>query len=177
MNGTTGFSFNALVIPEDDPKEVQIFLKWLYGICLGLCSAREFISSVILHTEGRLGAYAFAQKYRCSALQDIIMSDMYDCVIQSRDFVTELSRESLGQFVKNVPKSHMHTLLAKWIAKDVSLGNVKNEDATFEIVPNDLFRIVMREMHGCARSGQVQHSLDRPCDYHLHSDDDICPAT
>lgn len=174
-NGTTIFNLDVLVVPEDDPRVFEIFVKWLYGICLGVCSAKEFISSVVSDTQGRLGAYAFAQKYRCSELQDIIMSDMYDCVSQSRNFVTELSRESLEQFVTNVPKSHMHTLLAKWIAKDISLGDVKNEDAAFEIVPNNLLRMVMREMHGCARDGQAQHSLGRSCDYHLHSDDD-CPG-
>lgn len=175
-NGTTNFSFDELVIPDDEPKDFEIFVKWLYGICLGVCSAKEFISSVVTDTQGRLSVYAFARKYRCSELQDIIMSDMYDCVSRSRIFVTELSRDSLEQFVTNVRKSHMHTLLAKWIAKDLSLGDVKNEDAAFDIVPNDLLRMVTREMYGCARAGQAQHSLGRPCDYHLHSDVVVCPA-
>lgn len=175
-NGTTNFSFDVLVIPDDDPKDFEIFVKWLYGICVGACSAKEFISSVVTDTQGRLSVYAFAHKYRCSELRDIIMSDMYDCVSRGRNFVTELSRDSLEQFVTSVPKSYMHTLLAKWIAKDLSLGDVKNEDAAFDIVPNDLLRMVMREMHGCGRAGKALPLLGRPCDYHLHLDDDVCPA-
>lgn len=111
INGTTNFKPDVLVIPEDEIKEFRIFVKWLYGICLGVCSAKEFIHSVVSDTQGRLAAYAFAQKYGCDVLQDIIISDMYDCVSQSRNFVKELSQDSLEQFDTKCAKvSHAYSV-------------------------------------------------------------------
>lgn len=172
-NGFRNFSNDEIIIPEDDPKTFGIFVRWLYGLSLGLGSAKDSISSVA-ESQSRINIYIFAKKYRCSYLQDLIMSDMYHCASQGRKVATELRQHSLQQFVTDVPRSHMHSLLARWIAKDILLGDIKNEDTAFESVPSDLLRMVLREMHGCARAQQAEPSLGLPCDYHHHGDDNVC---
>lgn len=167
-------SNKMLIIQEDDPKAFGIFLRWLYGISLGFGSPQESVCSVLPDAQSRISIYTFAQKYACLELQDIIISDMYRCVFQGRKIVTELSQESLQQFVTKVSSSHMHTLLAKWIAKDILLGTFKDQDTAFDMVPKMLLRMMMREMHGCARTGQAQYPLGLPCDYHLHVATGVC---
>lgn len=172
-NGFKKLSDIEIKIPKDDPKAFGIFVRWLYGLSLGLGSAKESISSVA-DSQSCIDIYIFAEKYHCFYLQDLVMSNMHHCASQGRKFATELSQNSLQQFVTNVPHSHMHTLLAKWIAKDISLGDIKKEDTAFDMVPTDLLRTILREMHGCARAGQAQPSLGDPCDYHHHIDGSIC---
>lgn len=175
-NGFKEASDRVLKLPEDNPKAFGIFLKWLYDISLGLGSAIDSLSSLLPDTQTRIDTYGFAQKYSCHDLQDMIMSKMYYYVHEEgHKAETELSHAMLQDLATNVKASRMHTLLARWIAKDTLLGEISD----FDMVPNDLLRMVMKEMRGVAKFALVSRNypLGPRCYYHLHKDTarGICP--
>lgn len=157
-NGFKESSDGVLELPEDDRKTFGIFMKWLYDMSLRLDSARVSISSVLEDVQSHISMFIFAQKYLCYDLQDRIMTFMFMWINEGHKVETELNQDKLQDFTTNLQPSHMHTMLAKWIAKDTLLGDIKDATA-YDKVPNELLRIVMREMRGCANERQVEDML------------------
>lgn len=166
---------HALELPDDDPKAFGIFVKWLYDISLNQSSAMS-IAPTFPDARSRVNIYIFAQKYACQHLHDIIISDMYKWVSQGQKAEKYLGPDVLQLVVTTVQHSRMLTLLAKWFARDALLGEIEDAEATFDLMPNDLLRMVMREMCGSARGEQVETMLGHPCDYHLHQESGVCPS-
>lgn len=178
INGFQETAEGVLMLPDDDANLVGRFIEKLY-VSKGSTRERKFFlaSQNVLHTD----IYSFGHKYCIHDIENRMISAMFshcmrDSLLHSKGNLDGvIDTDALHRFVKAVPEgSHMHTLLAKWIAKDMLLSaDLKpgNWYPDYDDVPEVLLKLAWKHGRAAAlawRNGELDKFMGADCDYYVY---------